>query len=193
MTQQSSYFSLHGFSGIFVGILGSLAIFLVNTLTDDYGYYSDGFSQLPILFIEIGVIIVSVLIITISLFIIWRRGKTHAKKYQQKLWNSISKNQRTNLLLSLVVFLAILIFIANSGYYSMIPPLLLFCYGLLLLNLSRFASKSLLPIAVAEILLAFTAYFTNYDEIMLLLIGVGILPIIYGVLTYNKSKKAIEN
>jgi uncharacterized membrane protein YidH (DUF202 family) len=64
---------------------------------------------------------------------------------------------------------------------------------LLLLNLSRFASKSLLPIAVAEILLAFTAYFTNYDEIMLLLIGVGILPIIYGVLTYNKSKKAIEN
>ncbi len=184
---------MNGFSGILIGFLGSIAVFFVNTLTDGYGLYSDGFSQLPILFIEIGIIIVSALIIAISLFIIWRRGKTHAKKYQQKLWNSISKNQRTNLLLSLVVFLAILIFIANSGYYSMIPPLLLFCYGLLLLNLSRFASKSLLPIAVAEILLAFTTYFTNYDEIMLLLIGVGILPIIYGVLTYNKSKKAIEN
>ena len=184
---------MNGFSGILIGFLGSIAVFFVNTLTDGYGLYSDGFSQLPILFIEIGIIIVSALIIAISLFIIWRRGKKHAKKNQQKLWNSISKKQRINLLLPLIVFLVVLIFIANRGYYSIIPPLLLFCYGLLLLNLSRFQSKSLLPLALAEIILAFIAYFADNHEILLLLIGVGILPIIYGVLTFSNGKKAIEN
>jgi Na+/melibiose symporter-like transporter len=193
MSNRSSLFSLSGFTGILTGVLGCIAIFLVNTMTDGYGYYFDGFSQLPILFIEIGIIVISVLIIILSLFIIWKRGKNKAKKNQQKLWDSNSKKQRFNLLVVLFIFLAVLIFIAHKGYYSFITPILLAFYGLLLLNLSRLESKSLLPLALAHIILALIAYLTNNNEILLLAIGVGVLPILYGVLTLSKSKKAIEN
>ena len=189
VAEQSSFFSLSGLSGILIGIIGSIAIFLVNTMTDGYGFYFDGFSQLPIFFIEIGIIAISVIVILSSLFIIWRRAKNKAKKNQLKLWGLLSKKQRLHLLISVAIFLAILIFTANKGYYSFIAPMLLFFYGLLLLNLSRLQSKSLLPLAIVEIILAFIAYFTYNNEILLLAIGVGVLPIIYGIFTFNKGKK----
>lgn len=189
VAQQSSFFSLSGFSGILIGILGSIAIFLVNTMTDGYGLYFDGFSQLPIFFIEIGIIVISVIVILSSLFIIWRRAKNKAKKNQLKLWGSLSKKQRLHLLISVAIFLAVLIFTANKGYYSFITPMLLFFYGLLFLNLSRLQSKSLTPLGIIEIILALIAYFTYNNEILLLAIGVGFLPIIYGIFTFNKGKK----
>jgi len=193
MSNHSSYLSLSGFSGVLVGIFGCIAIFFVNTMTDGYGMYFDGFSQLPILFIEIGIIVISVLIILISLLIIWKRGKNSAKKHREKLWNSISRKQRFNVLVPLIVLIAILIFIANKGYYSFITPMVLAFYGIILLNLSRLHSKSLISLAIAEFILALIAYFSYNNEILLLFIGVGLLPIIYGIVTFKNNKKAIKN
>lgn len=187
MSNQPSYFSFSGFSGIFIGVLGLTAIFLLGMMTNGYGQSFDGISQLPILFIEIGIIVITVLITILSLFVLWFRGKKKAKKQDKKLWSSFSKKQRSNVLISVLAFLVILILIAHKGYYSLITPILLFLYGLMLLNLSRLKSKSLIPLALIEIILAVLAYFIPDNEILFLLIGIGILPIIYGILTFNKK------
>jgi len=187
MSNQSSYFSLSGFSGIFIGILGLIAIFLLRKMTNGYGQSFDGISQLPILFVEIGITLITALITILSLFVLWFRGKKKAKKRNQKLWSSFSKKQRSNVLISVLVFLVILIVTATKGYYSLITPVLLFLYGLILLNLGRLeGSRSLLPLGFIEIILAILAYYIHDNEILFLVIGIGILPIIYGIFTYNK-------
>jgi len=189
MERHSSFFSLSGFTGILIGIVGCIAIFLVDTMTHGYGINFDGFSQLPILFLEIGIMVIGILTIVLSLFILWKRGRNKAKKNKQGLWNAFAKKQRINLLLLLLVFLVILILIGSKGYYRLITPLLLSFYGLLLLNLSRFQSKSLLFLGLATLILGIVSYVSYTDKIFLLALGVGIFPIIYGLLTFNKSKK----
>lgn len=193
MSNQSSYFSISRISGILIGVLGILGMFLVAKITYGYGQSFDNSSQLPILFIEIGIIIITILIILLSLFVLWFRAKKKAKKLDQKLWTSVSKKQRSNILISVIAFLVILILIANKGYYSLITPFTLLFYGLVLLILSRFNSKSLIPLGLSEITLAILAYFIYDNEIIFLTIGVGIFPIIYGLLTFSKIKKATEN
>lgn len=186
MSNQSSHFSFSGFSGIFIGVLGFVAIFLVGKMTAGYGQSFDNSSQLPILFIEIGITVIAILIIIVSLFVLWFRGRKKAKKLDQKLWSLFSKKQRSNVLISVLAFLVILIITANKGYYSLITPILLFLYGLMLLNLSRLKSKSLIPLALFEIVLAVLAFLIPDKEFLFLTIGIGILPIIYGIFTYNK-------
>ena len=193
MSNQSSHFSFSGFSGIFIGFFGFIAIFLLGQMTNGYGQSVDGTSLLPILFIEIGIIVITILMTLLSLFVLWFRGIKKAKKLNQKLWSSFSKKQRLNVLLSVLAFLVILILTANKGYYSLITPILLFLYGLILLNLSRLKSKSLIPLALIEIVLAVLSYFILDNETLFLAIGIGILPIIYGILTFNKTKKATKN
>ena len=189
MTNQSSLFSLKGFSGIFIGLLGLFGVFLFHMMTSNYGQSFDGFSQLPILFIEIGVIIISVILIFGALMILWFRAKKKGRKNNIKLWSSISKKQRFHLLTSTFISILILICIAYLGYYRFITPALLIFFGCLLLNLSRFSSRSLIPLAVIEISIGILSYFILDNEIAFLSLGIGIFPLLYGFFTFQNEKK----
>ncbi len=193
MEEIKSYFSLSGLSGVLIGLFSLLGVYLVNFLTSDYGQSFSGSSTLPIAFLEIAVIIIVILIIIISLFTLWIRAKRKAKRNNNALWNRVAKNQRLNVLLPIILFGAIIIVIANKGYYSLTTPLLLSFYGLLLLNVSQFNSKSLLYLGLVEILLAVVAFFVTDNEILFLIIGFGVLNILYGLLTFGKNKKATLN
>lgn len=193
MQKNTSYFSLNGWSGILLGIYGLFSVYVINILTSTYGDGFDGSSQLPIALLEIAITIFTIVIVLISLITLWIRAKRNAKKHHEKLWSSFSKKIRFHTLIPLLLFLIILIFTANKGYYSSITPLALFLYGIFLLNLSRFSSKSLKYLALAELILAITAYFIYDKEMVFLGLGYGIFHIIYGIFTFAKSKKATVN
>lgn len=186
VSNQSSFFSLSRFSGILIGIYGLFVAYIVNFLTDGYSGGFGGTSMLPIAFIEIFVIVSAILFILIALLTLWIKARKKARNNDTKLWSSVSKKLRANLLISLLIIAVILIVIANMGYYSLITPLALLLYGLFLLNLSRIESGKLKYLAITEIILAIGAYFIYDKEIIFLVIGFGVFHIIYGLLTFKK-------
>lgn len=189
MQQNSTYFSLSRVTGILLGIYGILAVYLVYALTDSYGAGFDGASQLPISFLEIGITILVIITILISLITLWIRAKRKARKNNEKLWSPLSKKLRFQTLIPTLIFVFVLIFIGNKGYYSLITPLILFFFSLILINLSRFSSKSLIMIALAEIILAIIAFLISDKELLFLFLGFGLFPILYGIFTFGKTKK----
>jgi len=188
MQQTSTYFSLRGWTGILLGIYGLLIVYLVHMLTNTYGDGFDGSSQLPIALLEIAIMVFAVVTVLISLITLWIRAKRRAKRHNEKLWSSLSKKLRFHTLIPLLLFVIILIIIANKGYYSSITPLLLLLYGIFLLNLSRFSSGRLKYLAIADIFLAIIAYFVFDKEMLFLGLGFGIFHIIYGLMTFNKKR-----
>ncbi len=188
MQQNSSYFSLSGLSGILLGIYGLLTIYTVHILTSTYGDGVEGSSQLPIIFLEIGILALTIVMILVALITVKIRAKRSAKKHNEKLWNPFSKKLRFQTLIPLLLFIMILAVIANKGYYSSITPLMLLLYGIFLLNLSRFSAGRLKQLAFAELILATTAYFIYDKELLFLVIGFGIFHIIYGIMTLKNGK-----
>jgi hypothetical protein len=188
MQQNSSYFSLSGLSGILIGVYGLSTVYIVYILTNTYGDGVEGSSQLPIIFLEIGILTLTVVMVFVALITLRIRAKRSAKKHNEKLWNPFSKKLRFYTLIPLLLFIMILAVIANKGYYSSITPLMLLLYGIFLLNLSRFSAGRLKQLAFAELLLAIIAYFIYDKELLFLGLGFGIFHIIYGIMTLKKSK-----
>tara|TARA_R110002073_G_scaffold279026_1_gene443150 strand:- start:437828 stop:438394 length:567 start_codon:yes stop_codon:yes gene_type:complete len=188
VTKPSSFFSLSGFSGLFIGIYCFLALFTIRFLTNDYSSGEVMSSMLPVLFIEVFVVVTTILFIILSVFTLWIRARRKAKKSTTILWNPLSKKLRLHLLTPLLFISIVLILIANYGYYNLITPLALFFYGMLLLNLSRFTHKRLKLLAGIEIILAILAYFIYDNELLFLILGFGLFHMLYGMLTLGKKK-----
>ena len=184
MEQEKSYFSLTGLSGILIGIYGLATVYLIDKLTSGEGSGIEMVSQLPILFLQIGVTVIAVVFIIISLFTLWIRARRRAKSDGKKLWNASSKKIRLQTLFTLLVLIVVIILIANQGYYSLVTPISLFFYGLFLLNLIWISSKRLVFLSIGAILLAVAAYLIYDKEMIFLALGFGLLPIIYGAVTF---------
>jgi len=189
MQQNTSYFSLRGWSAMLLGIYGLLSVYVIHMLTSTYGDGFDGSSQLPIALLEIAITVFAVVMVLISLFTLWIKAKRSAKKRHEKLWSPLSKKIRFQTLIVLLLFIIILVIIANKGYYSIITPVLFLLYGLFLLNLSRFSSGNLKYLALSEIILAIVAYFIVDKEILFLVLGLGTFHMLYGIFTFGKIKK----
>lgn len=189
MQQNINAFSLKRYSGILLGLYGFAAVYVINILTSGERSGIELVSQLPLLFLQVGVTVIALIFIVISLFTVWIRAKRITSKNDQKLWNALTRKIRWQTLISLLLFLIIIIIISNKGYFSLSTPLSLFFYGLFLLNLSRFSTKGLRYLALAEIILAIAAYVIYDKEIIFLAVGFGLLPILYGIATFIKTKK----
>ena len=188
MQQKINPFSLKRYSGILLGLYGFAAVYLINLLSSGERSGIELVSQLPLLFLQIGVTAIAVIFIVISLFTVWIQDKRTTSKSDQKLWNALTRKIRWQTIISLLVLLIIIIMISNKGYFSLSTPLSLLFYGLFLLNLSRFSSKGLRYLALAEIILAIAAYVIYDKEIIFLSVGFGFLPILYGLTTFIKTK-----
>lgn len=189
MRQNTTPFSLKRYSGILLGLYGFVAVYIINILSSGENSGIELVSQLPLLFLQVGVTVIVVIFILISLITVWIRAKRTTRKNDQKLWNPFTRKIRWQTLISLFVLLIIIIIISNNGYFSLTTPLSLFFYGLFLLNLSRFSSKGVLYLALTEIILAIAAYFIYDKEIIFLAVGFGLLPLLYGIATFIRMKK----
>lgn len=193
MQKNSTYFSLRGWSGVLIGSYGLLVVYTIYLLTGTYGDGFDGSSQFPIALLEILIEVLVIVSIVISLLTLLLRAKRRAKTQKEKLWSVISKKLGIQTLIPILLFTAVLLIIANNGYYSMITPLILFFYGIIILNLSRFSIGGLQYLGLAEITLSVMAYFIYDKEILFLVLGFGLFQILYGVFSINNNKKATLN
>jgi len=188
MAQGISYFSLRGFSGILLGIYGLLTVYILDVLTSSYGDGFGGSSQLPIALLEMGIMGLVIVMIGISLLTLWWRARRRVKKHAEIGWNLLSKKLRFQTLMLLLFFIVLLIVIANQGYYSLVTPLSLFLYGVLLLNTNRLSNTKIKYIGFAMILLAILSYTINDKELIFLGIGFGLFPVLYGLFTLGNTE-----
>jgi len=191
MKANQTYFSLSRLSGILLGMYGLITVYVIYLLTKSFIEGFDAFSQLPVPFLEMGITILVVITILISLTTLWVRARKASKKNNEKLWNTLTKKIRFQTLTPILILSIILIIISFKGYYSFLTPLFLFFYGLILWNLSRFSNGQLKYLAFVETILAVVAIFIYDKEIIFLALGLGLFPILYGILTFATSKEKL--
>lgn len=172
-------------SFIFSGIYSLIGIFIASKLIHGYKYAEEGINLLPINFFEILLIVLAFLIFLISVlttFILARKNNV-----------KISRNQILYFFIPLILGSIILFILLNKGYYRLAPPVLLFFYGIALLNVNRIVKVNLVFLALSEIIIGIVTYYTENRELLLLAIGFGFFPILYGIYFSKKSSSRIES
>ncbi|MCK5678224.1 MAG: hypothetical protein KAH72_07085 [Flavobacteriaceae bacterium] len=172
-------------SFIFSGIYSLIGIFIASKLIHGYKYSEEGINLLPINFFEFLLIVFAFLIFLISIlttYILARKNNT-----------KISKNQILHFFIPLILGSIILFILLNKGYYRLVPSVLLISYGIALLNVNRLVKVNLLFLALSEIIIGIVTYYTENRELLLLAIGFGFFPILYGIYFSKKSSSRIES
>jgi hypothetical protein len=148
-------------------------------LTFLYSYGEEGINLLPINFFEIFLYVLAILIFIITVI----TANILLKKNKVK----IGIKKKFNIILPFLIGFLVLFFLINKSYYLYIVPFALLAYGIALFNLNRFTNSNLKILVAAIFILSIIAFLTNYSLIILAL-GLGVFPIIFG-LYLNKIQK----
>ncbi|MCK4561790.1 MAG: hypothetical protein KAT78_02700 [Flavobacteriaceae bacterium] len=165
---------------IYSGVYAILGILLAKKLVFFYNYGTEGITVLPINFFEILLFVLTILIVSITLLTIF----ILAKKREIKISNKI----KMHLFLSLVVGGFILFLVLQFGYNQIFVSVILITYGTILLNLNRLIDNRLLFLAIAEIVLGIIILFVENNTWLFLILGLGVLPILFGMINLSKKK-----
>ena len=158
---------------ILTGIYALIGISIAKELIHSYNFEEEGLNMLPINYLEVLFLILALLTLGISLLTIYLIKRKNSLNFSNK--------QRLHFYVPLVIGAILLFIVTNKGYYHLIATVSLIYYGGFLLNLNRFLKTNLIIIAVAEIILGFTAYFVNNYSLLFLAIGFGVLQISFGI------------
>ena len=185
MSKSSKFISLNGLSGILAGIYAligaSYAYWLVAQSGNKYVTLHGEIFQLII----IDLLIVGALSIGTAIFLTTKK----AKKYNQKIWDSLTKRLLTSFIIPLVAGAIYIIIILNQQKYGQTSALMLLFYGLALLNASKYTLGDIKYLGYTQIVLGLMcAIYPGYG-FWFWVIGFGFMHIIYGAAMYYKNDR----
>lgn len=122
--------SLQGITGIFLGVLCLIYVYLVSFLINEFTSSSGSLSVLPISFFELFLVAISILFLVVSYFIITLINRKKRKKINLKGWEFKSKRIRRTFLIHLIFGGIILYIFINQGLIKLIIPTSLLLYGI---------------------------------------------------------------
>jgi hypothetical protein len=169
---------------ILTGIYGLAAIFVAQLLFSNYYIGEFGLNVLPINLFELlifGWAFLVFLITLITLSILVKRNT-----------DPVGFKKRFNFLIPTFMSWIILFLLLKLDMSHIIVPIALGLFALILINLNRFVSSKLMYMAWILILLSLVAFFLPNLNWLLLYIGFGVLPIVFGLILRRKSKQQTE-
>lgn len=172
-------------SKIFIlsGLYALAAVFLAKKLFFNYYFGAEGSNVLPINLFEIVIFSIALftfILILITISIIVKR-KT----------NPVSFKKRFNFLIPSLLGWIIIFLMLQQNMSSIVVPVSIIIFGLILLNLNRFVTSRLLYFSVLLILLGIISFFLPSNNWLFLILGFGVFPIIFGLIVLRKSKTSV--
>lgn len=188
MNRSGKFISLSGLSGISAGIIALVACYFAWDIIysqleyQNFNRQSISFEQVKLLFfLGMGTL---VLAIGSGMFFTIQK----ARKKQQVIWDSQSKQLIINLLIPLVAGGTFCILLLFKGLIGLIAPLTLLFYGLALLNASKYTISEIRSLAIIEIVLGLVSCFFIGYGLLFWAIGFGVMHIVYGVIMELKDR-----
>ncbi|MDE5423025.1 hypothetical protein L3073_12475 [Ancylomarina sp. DW003] len=184
MNRSSRFISLSGLSGIFAGVIAIIGAYLAfQTIYANQNYLDyrqASLSSETLLYLLIIALVTLLSSIASGIFFTTKK----AKKNNQKLWDSHTKNLLINLFIPLATGGILCFILLLKGFIGIIAPLTLIFYGLALVNASKFTLQEIRSLGLIEIILGLLGiYFIGYG-LILWAIGFGILHIVYGIIMH---------
>ena len=190
MNKSTRFISLSGLSGILTGIYALISAFIAYKYfygnTFDYKEMVsnfDGFHQIPLLFLGLGTIVLSIgtgLILSLK----------KAKKMGLSFFDKTAKQLFFHLAIPLItggIVCLILLFLRDPN--SLINSMTLIFYGLALVNASKYTYNDVLYLGICEIVLGIISLFWIGLGLLFWAIGFGVLHIVYGTIMYYKYER----
>lgn len=188
MEKSSKFLSFSGLSSVLVGVYALLGAWEAFSLLQSPLAVEEQHSYLIAKFIVLAKMILGASLVTV-LVLSWQKSKkTHAAFFSQVTYRTFF-----HFFLPLSVGGMFCIALVINHYYAVIAPVMLLFYGVSLVNVSKFAHKSLLVLGCVEMALGIVCAFLPGQGLWFWAIGFGIIHIIYGVYFYfvveRKSEK----
>lgn len=174
-------------SKIFIlsGLYALIALFFVRKLFFGYYYGQEGISLLPINLFELVLFAIAVfvfILILITIAVLVKRNTS-----------PLTFKKRFNFLIPSFMGWIIIFLLLDRDYADLVVPASIIIYGLILLNLNRFVTSRLLYFAFSLILLGIISFFLPASKWMVLTLGFGVFPIIFGLILIKRGKVAVQS
>jgi len=209
MERSSKFISLSGLSGILAGIYAligaGVAYILINDAPSGSDIYIKGekvhmsaapyfnrymvdYTSLVWKLLAIAFIVLLASIITAVLL-----SSRQAKRKNQPMWGSVSRQLMFNMAVPLVAggaFIAVLILFKLESrahlYYGLVAPVSLIFYGISLVSAGNFTFGEVKYLGICEIVLGLIAACLPGHGLLFWALGFGVLHIVYGARIYLK-------
>ena len=182
MIKSTPFLSLSGISGILAGIYALIGGYFASAIIQKkqiVDYNSDRYSIALILFIAFMVLFMS--IITAGYF-----SFKKAKKNNESLFNSSSKQVLISFLIPLFTGATVLFVILQTENFRFLVPFALVFYGLACENVSKYTYRNVRYLGIIMILLGIFGFQFNAYGLLFWCLGFGISHIVYGTWMYFK-------
>jgi len=163
---------------ILIGIISLVGLFIGHKFMVSYNLDGEGVNLLPVNFFEFLLLVLSLLIVLIILigsFLISKRQKV-----------KISGKKKILIITSVVIVFTIIFYLLNTNNSELIAPISIICFGVLLFISNTVNKPSLTKLGVIELLLGLSAFVFSNNNLLIMAIGFGVLPIIFGVYHLKK-------
>lgn len=188
MEKSSKFLSFSGLSSVLVGVYALLGAWRAFLLLQSSLVVEEPRSYLIAKLVVLAKMILGASLITVLVLSWLKSKKTHATFFSQVTYRTFF-----HFFLPLSVGGMFCIALIVSHNYVVIAPVMLLFYGVSLVNVSKFAHKSLLVLGCVEMILGIVSAFLPGQGLWFWTIGFGIIHIIYGVYFYfvveRKSEK----
>ncbi len=107
--------------------------------------------------------------------------------------NPISFKKRFHFLIPSLLGWIIIFLLLQQNLSTLVVPVSIIIYGLILLNLNRFVTSRLVYFGASLILLGIISFFLPSNNWIFLSLGFGIFPIVFGLILLRKSKASSKS
>ena len=139
---------------------------------------------MPISFFELAVFSIALVTFMITLITISILVKRNT--------NPVSFKKRFNFLIPSLLGWIIIFLLLQQNMSTIVVPVSIIIYGLIILNLNRFVTSRLVYFGSSLILLGIISFFFPSNNWLFLSLGFGIFPILFGLILLRKSKAPVE-
>lgn len=178
--------SLQGITGIFIGLIFSACIFLIQSLIIQY-QSGLAVSMLPISIFEWVIILIWLIFIIVAYIFTTTINKKRRKKNDLKGWEPRSKKIRLIFVIQTLISLVITYYFIQTGMLKIIIPTILLFYGVACITVKKLTSGPSGVLGLFFVMQSIFALLVPEAQFILAYTSFGIFHIIYGLLFYLKK------
>ena len=190
MEESSRFLSLSGLSGVFIGLYAILGVLVAKIFI----LSGDIFSNFQLVPDTAGadqkkmLLLLAFLILLPALGTAYYFALKESKAKNKQIWSQVTKNLLLNLFVPLFAGAFFILALIINGNFEYLGASMLIFYGIALFNAGKFTFGEVQVLGILEIVLGVCAALFPSIDILMWLVGFGLLHILYGLILHRKYR-----